>query len=151
MQRPCRGPAQEAHLRSAARVAQAGEAVDLAVEGQDVELALRVLAEGGDVQLLLTLAVDQLAVDDGLAVLVAEAPDPAGVEVAVDVDAGQLGQGLAAVDVAAGDALADVRDARAVGAVGILDDRRGDRRSTGSAFCRRLGWNGWNPSLMLQP
>ncbi len=58
--------------------------------------------------LLPRVDVDQLAVRDDLAVLVAESPDPAGIEVAVDVDAGQLGDLLASVDVAAGDAQAAV-------------------------------------------
>src|SRR5262249_50061704 len=72
------------------------------------ELALGVLAERGDVQPGVAPQVDQLAVDDRLAVLLAEAPDPAGLVVAIDVHADQLGQRLAAVDVAPGDALAVV-------------------------------------------
>src|ERR1700755_1713311 len=82
--------------------------IDLAVEREEVELAGAVLAEAGDVQLRLRRDLDQLAVGHGLAVLLAETPDPARVVVAVDVDAGQLGQGLAAVDVAPRDALAVV-------------------------------------------
>src|SRR5262249_57995012 len=84
------------------------ELVDAAVEGEDGELALGVLAERGDVQPGVAPQVDQLAVDDRLAVLLAEAPDPAGLVVAIDVHADQLGQRLAAVDVAPGDALAVV-------------------------------------------
>ena len=69
--------------------------------------------------------VDQLAVGDQLAVLVAQAPDPAAVEVAVDVDADQRGDLLAAVDVTAGDAQAAIGPVAGRG-VGILDDRRLD-------------------------
>ena len=54
-----------------------------------------------------------------------QTPDPAGLVVAVDVDADQLGQGLAAVDVAPGDAQTVVL-AVGRGGVGILDDRGTD-------------------------
>ena len=86
----------------------------------------------------------------GLAVLLAEAPDPAGVEVAVDVDADQLGQCLAAVDVAAGDALAVVLAVARSGLWGY-STIGGEILAAGSGRCRRWGWNGWKPSLMLQP
>jgi hypothetical protein len=99
--------------------------VDAAVEGEDVELAPGVLAEARDVELRLprALQVDQLAIDDGLAVPFAQAPDAAGVVIGVDVDAGQLRQGRAAVDVAAGDALAVVL-AFGVRRVGVLGQGR---------------------------
>src|SRR5438309_433104 len=105
---------------SAAGDIPADEAVDAAVEGEDVELAVGVLAERRDVELLLALEIDQLGIGDGLAVPLAEAPDPPGVVIGVDIDADQLGQGLAAVDVAAGDALAVV-GAFAGRVVGVFD------------------------------
>ena len=100
--------------------------MDPAVEGEDVELASGVLAERCDGELLVSLAIDQLAIGNGRAVLLAQAPDPPGVVVGVDVNPRELGQGLAAIDVAAGDALAVVR---ALGGrlVGILDQRGRDR------------------------
>ena len=51
--------------------------VDPAVEGQDVELALGILAEGRDVQLGGFAQLDQLTACDELAVLVTKAPDAA--------------------------------------------------------------------------
>src|SRR3954451_1516445 len=102
--------------------------MDAAVEGEDEQLSRGIFAEAGDVQLRLPADFDQLTVDDGLAVLRAEAPDPAGVVVAVDVDADQFGQRLATVDVTPGDALAVVAAAGVlqVRAVGILDQWPGD-------------------------
>src|SRR3954452_21380833 len=74
------------------------EVIDAAVEGEDVEFAGGVLAEGRDVQLGAAAQVGQLAAGDDPVALHAEAPDPAHVVVAVDVDADQPGQVLAAVD-----------------------------------------------------
>ena len=110
-----------------------------------------VLAEAGDVQRPRLGQVDQLARLGGLAVLAEpDAPDPAGIEVAVDIDAVQLGQGLAPVDIAARDALAEVLALRVVrlgpwgySAIGglIFADLL--------TFAR--GLNGWKPSRTLQP
>src|SRR5262249_38069393 len=68
----------------------------------------------------------QLLLPGDLLAVVAQAPDAAGVEVAVDVGAGQVGQALAVVNVAAGQA-AEVR-------VRVLGDRRQDRRRPLGAF-----------------
>lgn len=81
--------------------------MDLAVKGQDEKLALGILAERGDMQWMLG-RVDQLAAGDELAVPGSQAPDPAGFVVAVDVDAHELWQGFAAVDIAPGDTQAVV-------------------------------------------
>src|SRR5512135_565356 len=106
------------------------QVIDAAIEGEDVELSRGILTEGRDIQPRAAVHVDQFAVGDGSALLLAEAPDPAGFVVAVDVHADQLGQVPAAIDIAAGDALAVVGapGAGLVGVVGILDDRLGERR-----------------------
>ncbi len=62
-------------------------------------------------------------VGDGLAALLTEAPDAAGVEVAVDVHAVQFRKFLAAIHVPAGDAFAVVL-AVGGGSVRIFGDRR---------------------------
>ena len=118
----------------------ANELVDAAVERQDVELALGVLAERRDVELGVLPEVDQLTVADQLAVLESQAPDPAAVEVAVDIDAGQLGELLAAVDVSAGDAQSPLSRRSRVGAWGY-STIGGWILAAESGRCRRCGWN----------
>src|SRR5206468_468001 len=88
--------------------------------GDDVQLAVLVLAEGGDLGQLPVGVQGGLPVPvvGGLAVLDAEAAQEGGAVVAVEIGAGDLREGPAAVGVAAGD--------RAALAVGVLEDRLGE-------------------------
>jgi hypothetical protein len=84
--------------------------MDAAVERENVELALGILAERGDVQLGIVTQVDDLRVLHQFVGLIdAKPPDAASIEVAVDIDALQLRQRRPAVDVSSGNALAVVR------------------------------------------
>src|SRR5262249_33711282 len=77
-----------------------GESVDLAAHVvHEIELAARVLAETDQAQ----VGVDELLVPDDPPPLVLQAPDFAGVVIAVDVGPDELLEPGAAVDVAAGD------------------------------------------------
>jgi hypothetical protein len=58
--------------------------INPAVEGQDVQLAFRILAERRNIQVRLAAPLDQLAIRKCLAFLRSEPPDPAGVVVGID-------------------------------------------------------------------
>ena len=98
---------------------------------QEIDLARLVLAERHDRQV--AVADRPVGDDPPFLLVVAQRPDLAGDVVGVEVVALQLRQPLAAVDVAAGDRLADVVVVLPDRVDQVLARRRRRRRRTGAA------------------
>lgn len=82
-----------------------GEPIDLTVKGQGINLAVAILCKGG--QLPARIFLTKFGMRGDSAIFIAQAPNGAHGEIAININAFQSRELAAAVNVTAGDALPD--------------------------------------------